>query len=232
MSTYCCHVYNILNADTSISQVSVHPMDVTALAGTANVRLTCSIQLTNDIGPDDSALSVSWSSPASTEDGSVPPTPMTQKKIKSTLNIPLIMKGQYCCNASLTGKSTMVSACANVEILSNLSICSLLCIACYDVDIDVSDPFQSLTLGSTAMITCSVGDLPTTAFKWLFQNGSVVNSSNVLTLQLVDYTHNGRVFTCSVNSSQLYSPGQKNFTITVKGIMLIQILDEYFCIKI
>ena len=103
--------------------MSVNPMNIKALAGTADVRFTCSIQLTNDIGPDHSALSVSWLSPVPTEDGSVSPTiPMIQKEFKSTLNIPLIMKGQYCCNASLTGKSTMVS-CANVEILSNLSIC-------------------------------------------------------------------------------------------------------------
>ena len=118
MSTYS-HVNNPLNADTSISQVSVDPMNIKALAGTADVTLTCSIQLTNDIGPDYSALSVSWSSPVPTEAGSVSPTPMTQKEFKSTLNIPLIMKGQYCCNASLTGNSTVVSACASVKILGN-----------------------------------------------------------------------------------------------------------------
>ena len=73
-------------------------MDITALAGTANVRLTCSIQLINDIGPDDSALSVSWSIPVPTVAGTMSPTPMTQKEFNSTLNIPLIMKGQYCCN--------------------------------------------------------------------------------------------------------------------------------------
>ena len=94
-------------------------MDITALAGTANVRLTCSIQLINDIGPDDSALSVSWSIPVPTVAGTMSPTPMTQKEFNSTLNIPLIMKGQYCCNASLTGNSTVVSSCASVEILGN-----------------------------------------------------------------------------------------------------------------
>ena len=100
-----------------------------ALNGTANVRLTCSIQLTNDIGPDHSALIVSWSSPASTEDGTVSPTPMTQKEFESTLNIPLIMEGQYCCNASLTGNSSVVSACARVEILGNQSICIIIIVS-------------------------------------------------------------------------------------------------------
>ena len=94
-------------------------MNIKALAGTADVRFTCSIQLTNDIGPDCSPLNVSWSSPVPAETESVSPTPMTQKEFKSTLNIPLIMEGQYCCNASLTGNSTVVSACARVEILGN-----------------------------------------------------------------------------------------------------------------
>ena len=94
-------------------------MTITALIGTANVRLTCMIQLTNDIGPDYSALSVSWLMPVPAETESVSPTPMTQKEFKSTLNIPLIMKGQYCCNASLTGNSPMVSACTSVETLGN-----------------------------------------------------------------------------------------------------------------
>ena len=83
------------------------------------------------------------------------------------------------------------------------------------VDINVSGSFQSLTLGSTAVITCSVANVPPTALKWLFQNNSVVNSSNVLTLKPVDYTHNGRVFACSVNSSQLYSSGMKKITVTI-----------------
>ena len=118
MSTYC-HVYNLLNADTSILQVTVDPMDITALTGTADVRLACSIQLTNNIGPDYSALSVSWLSPVPAEAGSF--TAMTQNEFKSVLNVSLIiMEGQYCCNASLTGKSNVLPACASVKVLGNL----------------------------------------------------------------------------------------------------------------
>ena len=84
------------------------------------------------------------------------------------------------------------------------------------LDIDVSGPYQSLTLGSTAIITCSVADLSAPTINWLSHDGSVVSSSGALILQSVNYTINGRVFTCSVNSPQLYSPGQKNITITVK----------------
>ena len=92
-------------------------MDISALAGTADVTLTCSIQLTNDIGPDYSALSVSWLSPVSAENRSL--TTKLQKKFESILSIPLIMKGQYCCNVSLTGNSTVVSTCASVNVLGN-----------------------------------------------------------------------------------------------------------------
>ena len=93
-----------------------------------------------------------------------------------------------------------------------------MCYLSYFVAIEISGFFQSFTLGSTAVITCSVATVPSTAFKWLYQNGSVVNNSNVLTLKPVNYTHNGRVFTCLVNSSQLYSPGKKNITVTVQGM--------------
>ena len=40
----------------------------------------------------------------------------------------------------------------------------LLCIICY-VDIDVSGPFQSLTLGSTTIITCSVANVPSYCYQ-------------------------------------------------------------------
>ena len=93
-----------------------------------------------------------------------------------------------------------------------------MCYLSYFVAIEISDSFQNLTLGSTAVITCSVADLSVPTIKWLYQNGSVVSNSHVLTLEPVNYTHNGRVFTCLLNSSQLYSPGKKNITVTVQGM--------------
>ena len=93
-----------------------------------------------------------------------------------------------------------------------------MCYLSYFVDIEVSGSFQNLTLGITAVITCSVATVSTTDIKWLHQNGSVVNNSHDLTLNPVNYTHNGRVFTCLVNSSQLYSPGQKTITVIVQGM--------------
>ena len=213
--------YLILNADTSISQVSVDPMTIKTLTGTTNVTLTCSIQLNNDIGPDHSASNVSWWSPASTKPGSLTTMSMTQQKsFNSTLNIPLITQGQlYCCNASLAGYSTVVSSCTDVKTSGiQLKSAHIMCYLSYVLAIEISDPFQNLTIGSTAAITCSVANVSNTDFKWLYQNGSVVNNSHVLTLEPVNYTHNGRVFICLVSSSQLHSPGKKNITVTVQGI--------------
>ena len=92
-------------------------MTITALNGTTNVTLTCSIQLNNDIGPDHSALNVSWRSPASIKPGLLTTMSMTQQKsFNSTLKIPLFTQGQlYCCNASLAGNSTVVSYCTDVK---------------------------------------------------------------------------------------------------------------------
>ena len=113
--------YLILNADTSISQVSVDPMTIKTLTGTTNVTLTCSIQLNNDIGPDHSALNVSWWSQAPTKPGLLTAVTQIEKSFSSTLKIPLITEGgQYCCNASLAGNSTVISSCKNVQVLGNL----------------------------------------------------------------------------------------------------------------
>ena len=47
-----------------------------------------------------------------------------------------------------------------------------------------------------------------------------VSTTNTLTLQSVNNTLNGTEFTCSVNSSVLYSIGKKKISVTVKGIIL------------
>ena len=45
----------------------------------------------------------------------------------------------------------------------------------------------------------------------------VLNNSDVLVLETVNYTIDEKTFRCSVNSSQLYSPGGKSITVTVQG---------------
>ena len=85
-------------------------------------------------------------------------------------------------------------------------------------DIQISNNFQNLTLGSSTSITCSVPNLADSSIRWLSQGEQMVfNYSGVLVLETVNYTIDGKIFRCSVNSSQLYSPGGKSITITVQG---------------
>ena len=82
-------------------------------------------------------------------------------------------------------------------------------------NINVSGNYQNLRIGSTTMITCTTPMLMGSTITWLDQDGSVVSNSGVLTLQSVDYTINGSVFTCSVNSSYFASNTSLNQTIVV-----------------
>ena len=87
----------------------------------------------------------------------------------------------------------------------------------FHADIEITDSYQNLRVGNTAVITCSVPLLNNSIITWLAQNGSEVNNTGVLILQSVDYSINGSVFTCSVNSSMLHTPEERNITVTVQG---------------
>ena len=81
----------------------------------------------------------------------------------------------------------------------------------------ITGSYQHLRVGNTTVISCSVPLLANSIITWLAQDGSVVNNSGVLILQSVDYSINGSVFTCSVNSPQLYTPGKENIIVTVQS---------------
>ena len=81
----------------------------------------------------------------------------------------------------------------------------------------ISGNYTNMRIGSTVEIQCKAPMLANSTIKWLFQNGSVVSSSSVLSIEPVNYSINGSVFTCSVNSSLLHSPGRKNITVTIQG---------------
>ena len=81
----------------------------------------------------------------------------------------------------------------------------------------ISGNYTNMRIGSTIEIQCKAPMLANSTIKWLFQNGSVVSSSSVLNVKPVNYSINGRVFTCSVSSPLLYSPGRKSITVTVQG---------------
>ena len=85
-------------------------------------------------------------------------------------------------------------------------------------EIRISGVFQDLRLGNTSTVICSVPSLmkDNSAISWLSQDGSTVSNNSVLYLQ-GNHTINKRMFTCFVNSTQLYSLGSKNITVTVKS---------------
>ena len=74
-------------------------------------------------------------------------------------------------------------------------------------------------MGSTTNIACSVPEIPQGEVLWsgTWSGASTVNPG-VLMLSSVDSTLNGIEFTCSVNSTKLYRPGERKITVTVKGM--------------
>ena len=83
-------------------------------------------------------------------------------------------------------------------------------------EIVITGQYQQIQLGSTSIVTCSVPQLMNTNIKWISHDGAVVSSSGVLML-FGDLTIDGRIFRCVVNSTQLYSPGERNITVIIKS---------------
>ena len=88
---------------------------------------------------------------------------------------------------------------------------------CLEV-IVISGDYEDLRIGSSAIIYCTAPTLSNSStISWLSQDGSVVSSSGVLALQPVNYSINGSVFTCSVDSPQLMIAVNQSVTVTIQG---------------
>ena len=83
--------------------------------------------------------------------------------------------------------------------------------------INISGNSKKIQIGSTVQLMCIVSHLIDSAINWLSHDGSVVSSSGALILQSVNYTINGRMFTCSVNSPKLTNSINETITVTVQG---------------
>ena len=81
------------------------------------------------------------------------------------------------------------------------------------IEISISGQYETIQLGSTSTVTCSV-PLMNTDIKWISHDGAVVSSSGVLML-FGNHTIDGITFRCVVNSTQAHSPGESNITVTV-----------------
>ena len=101
--------------------------------------------------------------------------------------------------------------------------------------IAISGKYTQLQIGKTIQLSCSVPNLMDSAIKWLSHDGSVLNSSGVLILQSVNYTINGTMITCSVNSPQLINTINETITLTVQGerhLILHAALATHLCSNI
>ena len=87
----------------------------------------------------------------------------------------------------------------------------------YFSEIRMTGVFHNLRLGNTSSVICSVPSLQdSSAISWLSQDGSIVSNTEVLYLK-GNYSIDEKMFTCFVNSTELYSSGSKNITVTVKS---------------
>ena len=86
------------------------------------------------------------------------------------------------------------------------------------LEISISEDYSDLRVGSTQSITCTLPGISSAAYMWngTWRGTSAINH-NVLMLSSVDSTLDKIVFTCSVNSADLYRPGEREITVTVKG---------------
>ena len=101
--------------------------------------------------------------------------------------------------------------------------------------IRISGSFKNLRIGSTSTTNCSAPNLMDSSIKWLSHDGSVLNRSGVLILQSVNYTINGTMITCSVNSPQLINTINETITLTVQGerhLILHAALVTHLCSNI
>ena len=141
-------------------------------------------------------------------------------KITNTKSLSLIIsarsQGNYTCQRR---EMPFQAKSVNITLASkDLLILSLLLLApTISVAVSIKGTYTNIRIGNATNITCMIVPLPlSTSYKWLSQNGMVLNKSNVLILtgsQVI----NGSNFTCIVNSSQLYYPIKKNITFTVLG---------------
>ena len=178
---------------------------------------TYTITLNHDIGPDHSALNDVWTQVAMSVKSSVNPKLGVHSVFSSSITVsthsPSSQK-EYCCNASIIGTNT-VSNCSSIEVLGKKVLFMLLIFKDF-TEIVITGQYQQIQLGSTSTVTCSVPQLMNSNIKWISHDGAVVSSSGVLIL-FGDHTIDGRIFRCVVNSTQLYSPGERNITVTVKS---------------
>ena len=218
-------ILNLCIKDTALEQVQVEKDNLVVLLGTNNMQLNCSITLNASIGPEIGALQISWLMNGTKLQSNTQLTPLEVHSNSftsvSTVDITGYNNtGNYCCSASLAGSDSDMSDCIIVTV-SGIFVTVRLFLTMYMhtlSEISISEDYSNLRVGSTQNVTCTVSGILPEAVMW---NGTWRGTSaidhNVLMLSSVDSTLDKIVFTCSVNSVNLYRPGEREITVTVKG---------------
>ena len=196
--------------------------------GTDSHQIDCLVTLSSSIGPNISALSISWLHnnriiDLSQDRVQVSETFGAHTTFISSLTLSDISQhdsGEYCCTANIAGNQTKSKDCVELKVKTdgecNRVAETHLTLLLSD-SVTISGNFKNLRVGSTVQLMCSVPNLTDSTINWLSHDGSVVSSSGALILQSVNYTINGRMFTCSVNSPQLTNSINETITVTVQG---------------
>ena len=110
--------------DTYVSMVVVSMTDLMVPVGTDSYKIDCLVTLSSSIGPNISALSISWQHNNITIDmfhnvslGSIPLT-----LFDSSLTLSEISQhdsGEYCCTASIAGNQTKPNDCVGLKVTVN-----------------------------------------------------------------------------------------------------------------
>ena len=207
--------------------MTVEPKSTSVLIDSSEVLITCTVTLNHAIGTDHQALSVNWNHTSTqrvdpSHQSELMSSSSIEKTFKRLLTIPNVVQssqGTYCCHAKITG-SNEISNCSSVSVLGELRLALYIrytITLIYFIVIRINGVYQDLRLGSMSTVTCNVPSLEdNSAIRWLSQDGSTVINTGVLNL-IGNHAFNERMFTCSVNSAQLYSSGNKNITVTVKS---------------
>ena len=147
----------------------------------------------------------------------------TQTFFSSSLTLSDISQhdsGEYCCTASIAGNETKSNYCVELKVTTGgeyIAVTEAFIVTILSDFIIISGNFKNLQIGSTVQLICRLPNVMYSTINWLSHDGSVVSSSGALILQSVNYTINGRMFTCSVNSPQLTNRINETITVTVQG---------------
>ena len=189
-------------------------------------QFNCTITLSSSIGPDHSALSVSWR-----HDNQAVSSGLVRLVTAGTIvdtftsvitlsSVAMSDAGRYCCSAQLAGETAPLTHCITITVTSK-TLYHYYTLLPTNIGLTVTGQYQNLRVGSSAAINCTAPAVLTDrTLTWSDPNGVTMVTSTtrtaLLTLSPVDYTMRGS-YMCTLTSSQLVSNRVETIAVTVDG---------------